>query len=207
MKIISGGQTGVDRAALDVAIERGMDWGGWCPQGRLGRGSSRAARPSAKYPQLKETPHSNPLQRTEWNVRDSDATSSSPTAQGCRCPSARGAPINGRASTASPSSSSTQAMRKRRARRGVARCAAQALRAGHDARHRRSARERGAGHLQERSAVHRRAARACEATPLSRSGVTARRLATPIIGEPGAGPGPCHFADEAQTGQEPKSSQ
>ena len=33
MKIISGGQTGVDRAALDVAIERGMSWGGWCPKG------------------------------------------------------------------------------------------------------------------------------------------------------------------------------
>ena len=33
MKIISGGQTGVDRAALDEAIERGMDWGGWCPKG------------------------------------------------------------------------------------------------------------------------------------------------------------------------------
>ena len=33
MKIISGGQTGVDRAALDVAIERGVPWGGWCPKG------------------------------------------------------------------------------------------------------------------------------------------------------------------------------
>jgi hypothetical protein len=33
MKIISGGQTGVDRAALDVAIERGISWGGWCPKG------------------------------------------------------------------------------------------------------------------------------------------------------------------------------
>ncbi len=33
MKIISGGQTGVDRAALDLAIERGMEWGGWCPKG------------------------------------------------------------------------------------------------------------------------------------------------------------------------------
>jgi Circularly permutated YpsA SLOG family len=33
MKIISGGQTGVDRAALDVAIERGVPWGGWYPKG------------------------------------------------------------------------------------------------------------------------------------------------------------------------------
>jgi hypothetical protein len=41
MKIISGGQTGADRAALDVAIERGMFWGGWCPKG--GWGLSAAA--------------------------------------------------------------------------------------------------------------------------------------------------------------------
>jgi len=33
VKIISGGQTGVDRAALDVAIEWGIEWGGWCPKG------------------------------------------------------------------------------------------------------------------------------------------------------------------------------
>ena len=35
MKIISGGQTGVDRAALDFAIEHGIEHGGWCPLGRL----------------------------------------------------------------------------------------------------------------------------------------------------------------------------
>jgi putative molybdenum carrier protein len=33
MQITSGGQSGVDRAALDVAIERGLAWGGWCPKG------------------------------------------------------------------------------------------------------------------------------------------------------------------------------
>ena len=33
MKLLSGGQTGVDRAALDVAIERGVAYGGWCPKG------------------------------------------------------------------------------------------------------------------------------------------------------------------------------
>jgi len=43
MKIVSGGQTGVDRAALDVAIERQMAWGGWVSKGRLGRGPSRSA--------------------------------------------------------------------------------------------------------------------------------------------------------------------
>jgi hypothetical protein len=33
MKIISGGQTGIDRAALDAAIVMGVDYGGWCPKG------------------------------------------------------------------------------------------------------------------------------------------------------------------------------
>ena len=73
MKIISGGQTGVDRAALDVAIERGMDWGGWCPKGGWAEDLPDPPGVLAKYPKLKETPQSNPVQRTEWNVRDSDA--------------------------------------------------------------------------------------------------------------------------------------
>ncbi len=73
MKIISGGQTGVDRAALDVAIERGMEWGGWCPKGGWAEDLIHPPGVLAKYPHLKETPLPNPLQRTEWNVRDSDA--------------------------------------------------------------------------------------------------------------------------------------
>jgi hypothetical protein len=73
MKIISGGQAGVDRAALDLAIERGMDWGGWCPKGGWAEDLSNPPGLLTKYPKLKETPQSNPLQRTEWNVRDSDA--------------------------------------------------------------------------------------------------------------------------------------
>ena len=73
MKIISGGQTGVDRAALDVAIERGMDWGGWCPKGGWAEDLADPPGVLAKYPRLKETQLPNPLQRTEWNVRDSDA--------------------------------------------------------------------------------------------------------------------------------------
>jgi hypothetical protein len=73
MKIISGGQTGVDRAALDMAIERGMEWGGWCPKGGWAEDLPNPPGLLAKYPKLKETPQSNPLQRTEWNVRDSDA--------------------------------------------------------------------------------------------------------------------------------------
>lgn len=73
MKIISGGQTGVDRAALDVAIERGIDWGGWCPKGGWAEDLPDPPGLLAKYPHLKETPGPHPLQRTEWNVRDGDA--------------------------------------------------------------------------------------------------------------------------------------
>ena len=74
MKIISGGQTGVDRAALDVAIERGMPWGGWCPKGGWAEDFPDPPGLLAKYPHLRETALSHPLQRTEWNVRDGDAT-------------------------------------------------------------------------------------------------------------------------------------
>jgi hypothetical protein len=73
MKIISGGQTGVDRAALDVAIERGIAWGGWCPKGGWAEDFLQPPGLLAKYPHLRETPDPHPLQRTEWNVRDSDA--------------------------------------------------------------------------------------------------------------------------------------
>ncbi|HYG35039.1 MAG TPA: putative molybdenum carrier protein [Clostridia bacterium] len=69
IKIISGGQTGADRAALDWAIEHGIPHGGWCPQGR----KAEDGMIDARY-QLKETPGSSYSQRTEWNVRDADAT-------------------------------------------------------------------------------------------------------------------------------------
>src|SRR5262245_56376343 len=68
-KIVSGGQTGVDRAALDVALELGIPCGGWCPKGRLAEDGPIPDR----YP-LKETPSAVYPQRTEWNVRDSDGT-------------------------------------------------------------------------------------------------------------------------------------
>lgn len=68
-KIVSGGQTGVDRAALDVALELGLPCGGWCPQGRRAEDGPIADR----YP-LRETPWDGYPQRTEWNVRDSDGT-------------------------------------------------------------------------------------------------------------------------------------
>ena len=69
MKIVSGGQTGVDQAALDVAIAMGIDCGGWCPLGRR----SEEGPIDMKY-SLKETPTRDYPQRTEWNIRDSDGT-------------------------------------------------------------------------------------------------------------------------------------
>jgi hypothetical protein len=73
MMIISGGQTGVDRAALDAAIARGIAWGGWCPNGGWAEDLPDPPGLLARYRELKETPLSDPAQRTEWNVRDSDA--------------------------------------------------------------------------------------------------------------------------------------
>ncbi len=68
-KIVSGGQTGVDRAALDVALELGIDCGGWCPRGRR---AVDGVIPE-KYP-LKETAAAAYNERTALNVRDSDGT-------------------------------------------------------------------------------------------------------------------------------------
>jgi len=73
MKLLSGGQSGVDRAALDAAIEHGIDYGGWCPKGGWGEDFPKAPGLLAKYPKLRETPLANPAQRTEWNVRDAHA--------------------------------------------------------------------------------------------------------------------------------------
>jgi hypothetical protein len=72
LKIVSGGQTGVDRAALDVAIEQGVTYRGWCPKGGWAEDMPDPPGVLAEYPGLRETPGSDPLQRTEWNVRDSD---------------------------------------------------------------------------------------------------------------------------------------
>ncbi len=68
-KVVSGGQTGVDRAALDVALEIGLEVGGWCPRGRCAEDGPIDPR----YP-LVETPSRVYSVRTRWNVRDSDAT-------------------------------------------------------------------------------------------------------------------------------------
>jgi hypothetical protein len=69
MEILSGGQTGVDRAALDFALKKGIPCGGWCPRGRIAEDGI-----IPPYYPLTETPSSLPEQRTEWNVRDGDFT-------------------------------------------------------------------------------------------------------------------------------------
>ena len=69
MKIISGGQTGVDRAALDVALKHGIECGGWCPAGRL----DEFGRIPAQYP-VQELAAGGFGERTLQNVKDSDGT-------------------------------------------------------------------------------------------------------------------------------------
>ena len=69
MKIVSGGQTGVDRAALDVALKHGIECGGWCPTGRL----DESGRIPAQYP-VQQLEAGGFGERTLQNVKDSDGT-------------------------------------------------------------------------------------------------------------------------------------
>ena len=69
LKIISGGQTGVDRAALDVALRNGIECGGWCPAGRL----DEFGKIPDHYP-IQELQGGSFTERTLQNVKDSDAT-------------------------------------------------------------------------------------------------------------------------------------
>jgi hypothetical protein len=69
MKIVSGGQTGVDRAALDYALKNNIPCGGWCPKGRIAEDGII----DNKYP-LQETESPIYAVRTRRNVEDSDAT-------------------------------------------------------------------------------------------------------------------------------------
>ena len=69
-RIVTGGQTGVDRAALDVALELGFSTGGFVPLGRI----AEDGRIPELYPDLIETSSPEPGQRTRLNVLNSDAT-------------------------------------------------------------------------------------------------------------------------------------
>ncbi len=68
-KIVSGGQTGVDRAALDLGLALHVPIGGWCPKDRRAENG-----PIPSHYPLQDTPSSKLFLRTEWNVRDSDGT-------------------------------------------------------------------------------------------------------------------------------------
>jgi hypothetical protein len=69
LKIISGGQTGVDRAALDFALSHGINCGGWCPPGRL----DEFGKIPDHYP-VQELQSGGFTERTLQNVKDSDGT-------------------------------------------------------------------------------------------------------------------------------------
>ena len=72
--IRSGGQSGADRGALEAARNAGIALHGWCPAGGWAEDMPNPPGVRTSYPELIETPLAKPIQRTEWNVRDSDAT-------------------------------------------------------------------------------------------------------------------------------------
>lgn len=71
--IRTGGQSGVDRAAMDFARERGIPLCGWCPKGGWAEDYPKPPGLLADYPELTETPSEGTAQRTRWNMRDCDA--------------------------------------------------------------------------------------------------------------------------------------
>lgn len=73
-KIITGGQSGVDRGSLDFARRRRVDVGGWYPRGGWAEDMKSAPGLLQFYPEMKETDAREVERRTQWNVRDSDAT-------------------------------------------------------------------------------------------------------------------------------------
>jgi len=74
MKIVCGGQSGVDRAALDAAIALGIPYGGWCPKGGWAEDFPDPPGLLAAYPSLNPAPSADPAKRTRRNVRESDRT-------------------------------------------------------------------------------------------------------------------------------------
>ena len=70
ISLVSGGQTGADRAAVDLAIDKKLKWGGWVPAGRRAEDGTI----DSSYSSFKESSSSKYADRTRLNVRDSDAT-------------------------------------------------------------------------------------------------------------------------------------
>ncbi|WP_062078855.1 YpsA SLOG family protein [Demequina globuliformis] len=73
-RVYAGGQTGVDRAALDAAIRASVVHGGWCPAGGWAEDKPYAPGVLVTYPGLKPTIEADPAVRTRLNIRDSHAT-------------------------------------------------------------------------------------------------------------------------------------
>ncbi|HZP44764.1 MAG TPA: putative molybdenum carrier protein [Candidatus Binataceae bacterium] len=74
MKIVSGGQSGVDRAALDSAIALGLEYGGWVPKDGWAEDYPDPPGILPRYPRMRPTADADPAERTRLNARDSDAT-------------------------------------------------------------------------------------------------------------------------------------
>ena len=74
VRIVSGGQTGADRAALDAALVRHLEYAGWCPAGGWAEDLPEPPGLLAAYPLLRATPERDPAVRTARNVAESDAT-------------------------------------------------------------------------------------------------------------------------------------
>ena len=72
-RIRTGGQSGVDRAALDIAREFKIELCGWCPKGGWAEDYPTPPGLLHDYPELTETPSKGTTQRTLWNMRDADA--------------------------------------------------------------------------------------------------------------------------------------
>lgn len=71
VELRSGGQSGADRGAMDAARHCGVRVCGWCPAGGWAEDYPEPPGVLVLYPEMIETPSSNVLQRTEWNIRDS----------------------------------------------------------------------------------------------------------------------------------------
>ena len=71
LKIVSGGQTGVDQGALEAAVDLGIEWGGWVPKGWRAENGTVPERFRSK---MREHASANYIVRTKKNVADSHAT-------------------------------------------------------------------------------------------------------------------------------------